>query len=119
VDPAVSLIDRMNRAFVGWLRRRDAAPTIIGDTILIGGRQIPLTDLAGAIAYEADVHAGLAIALTLSFAGGASTTVTELDACWHDLLDALDRLRLTRTPSSIWLADLIAADGRRPPMMLR
>jgi len=110
----VSLVDWINRAFVSWLRRREPQAAVAGDILVIGDRRLPLTDLTGAIAYETDVHAGLALTLMLSFPGGKSVTVTELDPCWRDLIDALDRLGLTRAPSRDWLVELVAAGGRQP-----
>ena len=115
----MSLIDRINRVFVGWLRSRQPRPSVRGDMVVVGDQHFALTDLTGAVAYEADVYAGLAITLTLSFAGGRTVTATQQDACWNDLLAALDRLRLTATPSRDWLVKLVAGGGRGQPIVLR
>jgi hypothetical protein len=57
--------------------------------------------------------------LTLSFAGGRTVTATQQDACWNDLLAALDRLGLTTTRSRDWLVKLVASGGRGQPIVLR
>jgi hypothetical protein len=119
MDAPMSVIDGINQAFLGWLRRRQARPSVIGNAMMVGKQRFELADLAGAVAYEADVYAGLAIALTLTFSGGRTVTVSQLDACWNDLLAALDRLGQTAIPSREWLVRLVAGDTRGQPMVLR
>jgi hypothetical protein len=119
MDAPMSVIDRINLAFLGWLRRREPRPALVGDAIVVGEQHLALADLAGVVAYEADIYAGLVAALTLSFTGGRTVTATQQDGCWNELLAALDRLQLTTVPSREWLVKLIAGDGRGPPIVLR
>jgi hypothetical protein len=119
MDALVSMIDQINRLFLGWLRRPEPAVSIAGDTLVLGDRPLPLRELLGVVAHEVDVYAGAVIALTLSFPGGVTVTTTQEDACWDDLLAALDRLGLTTRPSREWLVELIASERRRPAILLR
>jgi hypothetical protein len=115
----MSVIDGINRVLLGWLRRRQSRPCVIGNVMIVGNQRFELVDLAGAVAYEADVYAGLVIALTLTFRGGRTVTVSQQDDCWNDLLAALDRLEQTSVPSREWLVRLVAADTRGQPIVLQ
>lgn len=115
----MKFVDRLNRAFVGWLRGDGPPPSVRGDAIVVGGHSLALAGLVGAVAYEADVHAGEVITLALAFRSGVTCTVTQQDACWDDLLAALDRLHLTTTPSSEWTSRLLAGAGGEPLVLRR
>jgi hypothetical protein len=119
VDAVVSVIDAINRAVLRWLRRREPRPSVVGNTIMLGDQRFDLSDLAGAVAFEADVYAGLVIGLALTFSRGKTVTASQQDACWNDLLAALDRLGLTAMPSREWLVKLVAGDKRGQPLVLR
>jgi hypothetical protein len=119
MDAPMSATDWINRAFLRWLRRRESPPSVVGDALMVGNQRFELSDLAGAVAYEADVYAGLVIALTLTFSGGRTVTASQQDACWNDLLAALDRLGQTVMPSREWLVRLVAGDTRGRPIVLR
>jgi hypothetical protein len=118
-DTPMSMIDGINRALLGWLRRRQARFCVIGNVMMFGNQRFELADLARAVAYEADVYAGLVIALTLTFSGGGTITVSQQDDCWNDLWAALDRLEQTSVPSREWLVRLVAVDTRGQPIVLQ
>lgn len=114
----MSIVDKINQLFVGRLRHDQATPAIVGDALVVGPDTFDLARAAGVVAYEADVHAGAIITLTLSFEDGRSVSLTQQDACWNDLIAELDRLRLTAVPSREWLTAMIAGEAPQP-MVLR
>jgi len=114
----MSIVDRINRLIVARLRRRRARPSLMGDQLVEGSRSFPLTELVGVIAYEQDIYLGSVVALALAFRGGRSLNVTQEDACWDDLVAALDRLGVTNAPSGEWLARLLAGEGGEEPIVL-
>ncbi len=114
----MSIVDRINQLVLGRLRRPRARLAVAGEALLVDDHAYPLPELAGLVAYEADVYAGLLIALALSFGGGRTFTVTQEDACWNDLLAALDRLKLTTMPSREWLTAMVAGGGQKQPMVV-
>jgi len=115
----MNLVDSINRLFLKRLRRSRTQLSVAGDMLVVDDVPIPLPDLAGAVAFNADVYAGVVAELTLSFSGGRTYTVTQEDACWNDLVAALDRLKLTGSPSSDWLIALAAGDQNTQPIILR
>ncbi|WP_426425278.1 hypothetical protein [Bradyrhizobium genosp. A] len=115
----MNLVDSINRLFLKRLRRSRSQISVAGDRLAVDDVAIPLPSLAGAVAFNADVYAGVVAALALSFSDGRTYTVTQEDACWNDLVAALDRLKLTGSPSSDWLIALAAGDQNTHPIILR
>ena len=115
----MNLVDTINRLFLKRLRRSRTQLSVAGDNLAVDDVAIPLPSLAGAVAYNADVYAGAVAALALSFSDGRTYAVTQEDDCWNDLVAALDRLKLTASPSSDWLTALFAGDQNTQPIILR
>ncbi len=109
------IVDRINAWIVGRLGRRQA-PRLRGETISLGGQSFSLRDLTRAVGVQEEVFAGQRLALILEFAPGQVVRLSQDDECWPDVLDVLDRLRLTAQPSAQWLTQLLAGDQ---PVTLR
>jgi hypothetical protein len=111
--------------FVNWINklivariRRDAQPVLVGDEIIVKGARFALKDATDIVAYERDIYAGSLICLLLSFADKKLINVNQEDACWNDLVTALDRLALTKPGSSEWIPQVISG-VQKTPMPLR
>ncbi|WP_237476810.1 hypothetical protein [Lichenibacterium dinghuense] len=113
----MSIVDRINRLIMCRMER--TLPVVEGDSLRIGREVLPLAELCGVVAHEADVHAGALIALTLAFRNGSGTMVTQDDPCWNDLVSALDRLSLTSAPSRDWISAVLAGASAGSPIVLR
>ncbi len=115
----MSLVDRINRLVLRRMGRSEVPLAVAGDALRVGRDSHALTDVTDAVAHEVDVHAGTLVALTLSFHGGRTLTVTQEDAGWDDLLVALDRLGLTALPSREWTIAVLAGAASNRPIVLR
>jgi hypothetical protein len=115
----MNLVDSINRLFLKRLRRSRTQLSVVGDGLAVDDVAIPLLSLAGVVAYNADVYVGVVATLALSFGDTQNYTVTQEHACWNDLVAALDRLKLTASPSSDWLTALAAGDQNTQPIILR
>ncbi len=109
----MSLVDWVNRQLTNFMRR-EVKPVLAGDEIVVKGKRYALEDATGIAAYEADVYAGWLVCLLLSFADGTLIRVNQDDAWWNDLLAALDRLGLTKVPSSEWMVQIISGVQNTP-----
>ncbi len=109
----MSLVDWVNRRVIAFMRR-GGKPVLAGGRIVVEGLGYALEDATGIAAYEADVYAGRLVCLLLTFADGKLIRVSQEDACWNDLVAALDRLGLTRVPSSEWILQLISGVHNTP-----
>jgi hypothetical protein len=112
----MNLVDSINRLLLKRLRRSRTQLSVNGDGLAVDDAAIPLPSLAGAVAFNADVYVREVAALALIFGDGRTYTVIQQDVCWNDLVAALDRLKLTASPSSDWLTALSAGNQ---PIILR
>ncbi|MDE2318233.1 MAG: hypothetical protein KGK02_00875 [Rhodospirillales bacterium] len=113
----MSLVELVNKRIIAWIRR-DAKPVLVGDEIILKNARLALKDSTDIVAYEADIYAGGIICLLLSFPGGKLVNVNQEDACWNDLLAALDRLGLTQPQSPEWILQILSCT-RKAPVPLR
>lgn len=113
------LVDSINDLVLGKLRGNRLSPLLDGDDIVVGGERLPLRNVVGIVAYDADIHAGTIPVLTLSFPGGQTVAVNHEDVTWMPIVAALDRLTLTSKPSAEWLTALIAGQSIDGALVLR
>lgn len=111
----MGLVDWINKRITA--RRRRNTPVLAGDEIILNGERLALKNTTDIVAREVDIYAGSIICLFLSFPGGKLVTVNQEDACWNDLLAALDRLGLTRTRSQEWILKTLSAGGKPNPLV--
>ena len=109
----MSLVDWINKRLTAWIRR-DAKPVLVGDEIILKNARLALKDATDIVAYEADIYAGGIICLLLSFPGGSLVNVNQEDACWNDLVAALDRLGLTQPQSPEWISQVLSGTQKAP-----
>lgn len=106
------LVDRLN-AWVLARRRPSQTARCEGDAIRVAGQSYDLTSLTRAVGCQEELYGGQRLGLILEFGAAGIVRLSQEDACWAEVLAALDRLELTAEPSKRWTLRLLAGESSR------
>jgi hypothetical protein len=108
----MSWIDRINAAIV---RRIHGKATLIADDVGVelSGQRREYSGLHRAVAYGHPNPVGDALSVALDFGEGQIVVVSENDAAWRTVVEALDAHPRNRMPYVEWSVRLVADPTRQ------